>query len=547
MKLLLAAAFLCSCFAAAPASSQSKVEAALTREAQSKKVVRVLVVTRPDPHATNGGTPFASAQSYLSGILGGSAKNVTAIGSLPVVSAEVDASALEKLNNDPNVALVTRDTPQPLALMDSVPFIGGSAAHSDGYDGHGYAVAVLDTGVQYDHPALAGSISAEACFSTPSSNQYKLKSLCPGGHDVSLVAGAARGCPSAIPGCEHGTHVAGIIAGHNMKFEGKTFEGVAPKATLVVVQVFTQFLDQDECGGSAPCILSFTSDQLRALEWLYKQIDRFNIAAINMSLGSGYFDAPCDRTSALTEIIERLKSKGVATVVAAGNSHYFDAVAEPACISSTISVAAENKAGDIDVEYSNRSNLVHFVAPGTRIVSSVPGGGYTALSGTSMAAPHVAAAFAAFRSKYPSLTVREIENKLVGAGHPIEDPTTGAKFTSLSLREGSMQRPATVPAATAAPEKPSGLSNSAAADGSYIVRTDKSQGDVKSSISEACQDKICEVKQINRNEYKVDIVPKSGSTTGLPIPAPNAQELERILGGPNSNVRAFENRKASPF
>ncbi|WP_331303646.1 S8 family peptidase [Methylobacterium oryzae] len=197
--------------------------------------------------------------------------------------------------------------------------------------------------------------------------------------------------------------------------------------------MFTQFTGADECGGRDTCILSFTSDQLRALDWVYKQIDKHKIASVNMSLGSGYHDAPCDRTLALTEMIERLKAKGVATVVAAGNDHYYDGIAEPACISSTISVAAENKLGAIDVAYSNRSPLVHFVAPGTDIVSTVPGGGYKTLSGTSMAAPHVAAAFAAVRSQNPGLTVQQIEAKLVANGSLVEDTTTGVKFRALSL------------------------------------------------------------------------------------------------------------------
>ncbi|WP_331303647.1 S8 family serine peptidase [Methylobacterium oryzae] len=126
------------------------------------------------------------------------------------------------------MALVTKDTPIPPTLMDSVPQIGAARAHGLGLDGHGYVVAVLDTGVDGAHPALAGSLAAEACFSTPSSAQYKPRSLCPGGHDVSLVLGAARGCPASIEGCEHGTHVAGIIAGHDMSFGDKRFEGVVP-------------------------------------------------------------------------------------------------------------------------------------------------------------------------------------------------------------------------------------------------------------------------------------------------------------------------------
>ena len=78
-----------------------------------------------------------------------------------------------------------------------------------------------------------------------------------------------------------------------------------------------------------------------------------------MSLGSGYFDAPCDTTSSLTDIIEKLRSKQVATVVAAGNETFFDGISEPACISQAISVSALKHDGELDVSYSKHRHRSH--------------------------------------------------------------------------------------------------------------------------------------------------------------------------------------------
>ena len=313
-----------------PALSQTKIETALVKQFRSADKVRVIVLTKHDPDQAAGGAAVSNAANYVSGRLGATASNVRPLGRVPGVSAEITAEALDRLREDPNVALVTRDIPVPPVLFDSVAATGASRYHQRGWRGTGYNVAVLDTGVEKAHRSLGASVVTEACFSTAKSDVFKIKSLCPQGLDAFLQPGAAGGCPKDVPGCDHGTHVAGIVAGHDMAIPGKAFAGVAPAAGVVAVQVFTLFEEPSRCGGEQRCILSFTSDQLRALEWVYRRRDELKIAAINMSLGGGYFDANCDATSPLTEIIERLRSKQVATVIAAGNETFFDGISEPA-------------------------------------------------------------------------------------------------------------------------------------------------------------------------------------------------------------------------
>jgi Subtilase family len=500
------------------ALAQNKVESSVAAQLKSAPLTRVLIVTRPDPEKPNGGMSISSPSAYVASALGGHATNVRSIGGLPVTSAEINATALGTLRHDPNVLLVTRDIPMPPVLMDSVPFIGGDKVHQLGFRGTDRSVAVLDTGVQFDHPAFTDAIVKEACFSTPTSNVYKVTSLCPNAFDMSSLPGAARGCPANIDGCEHGTHVAGIVAGRNMSFAQKNFEGVAPGAKIVAVQVFTLFEGTDVCRGAPKCVLSFTSDQLRALDWVFKNRDELRIAAVNMSLGSGYHDTPCDGSSPLTEIIERLRAKGLPTVIAAGNDAFNDGIAEPACVSSAVSVAATKKDGSLDVAYSNVSTLVHIAAPGTDIVSSVVGSNYATLSGTSMAAPHVAAALALLRQEYPNDTALQLEQRLTTGAPLTTDPRTGTKLLRLELSHAAAAG-ATIagtgaglsgPAAAPTPPQPTAPtvpSVSVPASGSFIVRTERAATELEAILGQNCRDLSCKLKAIGKNTYKLDVNP----------------------------------------
>ena len=186
--------------------------------------------------------------------------NVKTFTTMPLMALEVGPEALRRLANDPDVVHIQEDIAVPPYLADSIPLIGADDVFADGFTGAGQVVAILDTGVDADHPFLAGKVVAEACFSTTASNST---SLCPGGVSESTAPGAGRNCPVAIFGCDHGTHVAGVAAG-----SGRSFSGVARDAGVIAMQVFSRF-DGSPCTSSglpSPCVLSFTSDQIRALE-----------------------------------------------------------------------------------------------------------------------------------------------------------------------------------------------------------------------------------------------------------------------------------------
>lgn len=342
---------------------------------------------------------------------------------VPYVATEASAADLQALAASPEVAEILEDQPIPLALAESAPLIGAPAAWAEGFTGAGWTVAIVDTGVDKTHPFFGGRIVSEACYSsTFSSGSTTSTSLCPGGAPSSTATGS--GMPCAISGCEHGTHVAGIAAG----FSSASFSGIAPGASIIAVQVFSSVNGTPE---------AWDSDILSGLEQVYALRTAFQIAAVNLSLGGGQSTGPCD-SDPLAGIVGTLRSAGIATVVAAGNSGFTNALSSPACISSAISVGSttDGSGGTVADQvstFSNSSSLLTLWAPGQWITSSVPGGGFATFAGTSMAAPHVTGAWAVLKQRNPAATVDTIENALIATGVAITDPRNGVAKPRLNL------------------------------------------------------------------------------------------------------------------
>ncbi|MFI9122644.1 S8 family serine peptidase [Streptomyces bikiniensis] len=351
---------------------------------------------------------------------------------LPVVTLRVDRAGLDRLAAQPGVVSVTEDRPEPPTLDQSVPLIGGDAAAKAGKTGTGTAVAVLDTGVATQHPFLKGRVKAEACFS-PVDPDLGATSLCPDGTERQEGPGSAdadSGPCATLNACDHGTHVAGIAAGKGTGATGAPKTGVAPGADIVALQVFSRFDTVDACAGEAPCVASFPSAQLAALEKVLqlKQAGTPLVAA-NLSLGGGHYTAACD-ADPRKAAIDKLLGAGVATVVAAGNNGYTDAVSVPGCISSAVTVGSTTDDDELSA-FTNRGRLLDLFAPGTSIVSSVPGGNYASKNGTSMAAPHVAGAFAVLKQAYPTKSVADLTALLKNSGRSIV--YTGATTSRIDL------------------------------------------------------------------------------------------------------------------
>ena len=397
---------------------------------------RVIVIAAAPSAGEPASVAFTNTASFLTTSLGEQIKNVSGISDLPLAVGDINTSSLQELRNNPFIERVVVDSLSAPILENSKKIIGAGEAHSGGYAGAGYSVAVLDSGADISNPFLDGKMVAEACFSTAESSIYDLESLCPNGLSVDTTQGSGNHC-TGVQGCDHGTHVACISVGKAGTYDGIQRSGIAPDAGLISLQVFTKFNDARVCGlGRTPCIRSFTSDQIKALRHVRTLSNTHNIASVNMSLGGGRHETACDATEPVSVEVNQLRNLGISTVVASGNDGFFNAVSSPACISTAITVTASTNEDStkVDTRYANVSSLVDFIAPGSDIMSSVVGG-FKLNTGTSMAAPHVAGAIAAIKSASPTASVADIENALTTTSSNIVDPRNGLSLNLVNVAE----------------------------------------------------------------------------------------------------------------
>ncbi len=327
---------------------------------------------------------------------------------VPFVAFDVDEEGLKQLRASSEVEFIEEDVLAAPTLSQSTSLIGATSVWNSGFTGAGFSVAIADTGIDKNHPLLVGKVVKEACFSTAS---WDTLTACPNGLEEQIGSGAAA------PIHPHGTHVASIAAGHT---------GVAKGAKIVAIQVFSKVFNPATCKGDGiPCVRSYTSDQTAATAFVFDNFQQHKIAALNFSLGSGAYPTDCDmiigsNTQALASEIGQLWNMGVPTVIASGNDGSKIGISAPACIASAVSVGASSKA-DVVAGFSNSGPTLDLLAPGVAITAAVPGGGLATLDGTSMAAPHVAGAFALLKSKADGATVSTMLNLLKATGKPLTD------------------------------------------------------------------------------------------------------------------------------
>jgi hypothetical protein len=301
------------------------------------------------------------------------------------------------------------DTSQPpvtsgkVNLSEDFPEFDGSSESDPQLP---YRVAVLDTGVERDHPYLLGKIAEEVCFTT-TLDYATGRGTCPNDKDFQIGSGASATTDS------HGTHVSGIIVGNKRTVNSKIYEGVAPGAEVISIKVC-----DGDCRSGLP-----SSSILSGLQWVLEHHEEYRIVSINMSFGGGgeRRGQQCDSYfPALTRIMADLWAVGVAPVAASGNGGSYSQISSPACVSNVISVGSTTGAGGIS-DFSDISQSIDLLAQGGDVNSSVLGGQMRPLSGTSMAAPVVAAAIAVLRSVDHDNTVDNYLEVLREQSEPIRD------------------------------------------------------------------------------------------------------------------------------
>jgi hypothetical protein len=336
---------------------------------------------------------------------------------------------LRRLYVSPLVTSISADHANHLLDAGSDALIGAPTVWAKGFVGTNQAVAILDTGVQSSHPFFAGRVVGEACYSgNGAATNPPLYSNCPG--DAASATGTNAGEPCynypGYAGCQHGTHVAGDAAGN----PGPGFDGVAIAAPILAVQVFTCYWNGSTCLETA-----YDSDVISGLNWVYAQSGTTQIAAVNLSFGvqGADYTSACDSVNpAMTAAFDILKSVNIAVVVPTGNDGFTDGIEYPACITNAVSVAAVDDSDNV-AGFSNVGPNARLFAPGVNVDSSVPTSTYGYLSGTSVAAPHVAGAWSLLKQQSPSASVDQILRALTTTGKPITVPTTTRTIPRIQL------------------------------------------------------------------------------------------------------------------
>ncbi|MFE6734047.1 S8 family serine peptidase [Microbacterium sp. NPDC057650] len=276
------------------------------------------------------------------------------------------------------------DRPVVPTMADSNAQIGAPAAWDAGLDGTGSKVAVLDTGIDAEHPDFAGRIASSKDFTN---SRYGTDDL-----------------------IGHGTHVASTVAGTGAASDGKE-RGVAPGASLLIGKV----LGDDGFG--------YDSDIIAGMQWAVDS----DADVISMSLGSQLPATTCD--DPIAQALDRLSASSDSLfVVAAGNiGPRQNTVSSPGCAASALTVGAVDSK-NATAQFSSRGAVggTHAVkpeiaAPGVGILAAAAGGrglaAYQTMSGTSMATPHVSGAAAIAKQKNPKLTGEELKQLLTSSAN----------------------------------------------------------------------------------------------------------------------------------
>lgn len=280
---------------------------------------------------------------------------------IPAMAVTLSEHAIANIKSSKNVAYVEADViysaAEPVPGDESasswgVQHIGADIAHISGNKGTGVSVAVIDTGIDYAHPDLDDNFIDGINF-------------------VQKLDGTLDPLDFFDQsGNSHGTHVAGVIAAEE---NGFGVIGVAPEAHLYAIRV----LD-----GAGFGLLSWI---ISGIEWAVEN----NVDIINLSIQGPH-------AQSLEDACAQAYNSGVLVVAAGGNTNG-GSLLYPGAYDSVIAVTGTD-ASDMKAYFSPIGPEVELAAPGLSILSTVAGGVYDVLNGTSQASPHVAGVAALFYS-----------------------------------------------------------------------------------------------------------------------------------------------------
>jgi membrane-anchored mycosin MYCP len=315
-------------------------------------------------------------------------------------------------------AFVCQNSPAPAKVSATEPYetqLFAPERLAPFATGAGIRIAVIDSGVDADHPQLRDQVAAGRDF----------------------LHGNATGRQDCVG---HGTAVASIIAARPAA--GAGLRGLAPGATIVPVRVSEQ-TDTEQQNGEPASPARFAT----AIDWA---VDEGGADVINMSL------VMTDDDDRVRDAVARAAAAGVIVVAAAGNHGRPDEANPrpyPASYPDVIGVGAIGPDG-VAGDFSQRGDYVDVMAPGVEVTFAARGEGHTRGNGTSYATPFVAATAALIKQRFPALTPAQVARRIFAT----TDPAPGGRrserygfgvlnpYRALTETLGPETRPAPAPA-----------------------------------------------------------------------------------------------------
>ena len=349
---------------------------------------------------------------------------------LPALAGMLSQEGLAALTTDSVVSRVQLDAQGTGHLAQSVAALGADVVHEEyGLTGAGTRIAVIDTGIDTDHPDLVADIVAQRCFTDGDCT--------PNGADVGLSAEDEHG---------HGTNVSGIITA-----DGQISSlGFAPDAEIVGIRV----LNEANWG--------WLSDWVAGLDWILANQSTLQVDVVNMSLGTvALYEGNCDGDwPIMADAVARLGQIGVPVFASSGNQGAPAAMGSPACNQEVIAVGATYDGnlgrqpssgtykswfgglwpacydGVTNLQtitcFTNGGEMLDLAAPGMWITASGIGGGLSTYAGTSQASPTAASIAVLLLQANESLTPAQIQTLLRTGGTTVIDSKNGRPVVAIN-------------------------------------------------------------------------------------------------------------------
>lgn len=374
--------------------------------APDKLAQRQAVIAALQADAARGAAALATRLD--SAVAQGQARNVRSFWISPVIALDARAELIAELAQRPDVVQVRPDarfTLAPTPFTEAAAGAGelpwnlaliqaGLAQSALGLDGSGVVVANLDTGVDWQHPALL--------------SQYRgYRGRLPAIHYGNWHVSTDEGYVYPGDGYGHGTHTMGTLVGDDG--EGRRI-GVAPAARWIAVKIFTNNGFTRE---------SWIHD---GFQWI---VAPEGDPALAPDIVSNSWGSEVGSDERFRPDVQALRAAGILPIFSAGNDGPFaGTIGSPASYPEALAVAAVD-ADKVIARFSSRGPSPwgevkpEIAAPGVNVVSAFPGGGYRSADGTSMATPHVAGVAALLLQADPTLTPDQLEALLTGAAEPL--------------------------------------------------------------------------------------------------------------------------------